>query len=113
MRVPCLAAAAVFRIFRLFRLLQLERFMTAFTLLDNVFRASASVLKATGLMALIVWLGGAALFFLFERDNPNWRTCDGSVAPCRTRPEPVHHKRHEPATERFMEPSALRLCALR
>jgi hypothetical protein len=74
-----LAAAAVFRIFRLFRLLQLERFMTAFTLLDNVFRSSASVLKATGLMALIVWLGGAALFFLFERDNPNWRVCDEEV----------------------------------
>jgi len=72
-------AAAVIRIFRLFRLLQLERIMTAFTLLDNVFRASASVLKATGLMALIVWLGGAALFFLFERDNPNWRTCDDEV----------------------------------
>jgi len=71
-------AAAVFRIFRLFRVLQLERFLTAFTLLDNVLRASADVLVATGLMALIIWVGGAALFFLFEQHNPNYRECDGT-----------------------------------
>mmetsp|Transcript_51333 Transcript_51333/g.165046 ORF Transcript_51333/g.165046 Transcript_51333/m.165046 type:complete len:732 (+) Transcript_51333:1208-3403(+) len=76
-------AAAVFRIFRLFRVLQLERFLTAFTLLDNVLRASADVLVATGLMALIIWVGGAALFFLFEQHNPNYRECDGlSPAEC-------------------------------
>jgi len=74
-------AAAVFRIFRLFRILQLERFMTAFTLLDNVFRASGDVLKATGVMALIIWVGGAALFFINEKDNPNYRTCDEAVPP--------------------------------
>ena len=74
-------AAAVFRIFRLFRILQLERFMVAFTLLDNVFRASADVLKATGVMALIIWVGGAALFFIFEANNPNYRECDETVPP--------------------------------
>jgi len=72
-------AAAIFRIFRLFRILQLERFMVAFTLLDNVFRASADVLKATGVMALIIWVGGTALFYLFEVNNPNYRTCDEEV----------------------------------
>ena len=53
--------ARIFRIARIFRLLQLEDFITAFSKLDNVFRASKDVLKATGLMALIVWVGcGAA-----------------------------------------------------
>ena len=41
--------ARVFRIFRIFRILQLEDFVTAFSKLDNVFRASKGVLKATGL----------------------------------------------------------------
>ncbi|KAL3896565.1 MAG: hypothetical protein SGPRY_013242, partial [Prymnesium sp.] len=74
-------AAAIFRIFRLFRVLQLERFLVAFTLLDNVFRASRDVLLATGVVSLIIWVGGAALFFLFESDNPNYRSCDASVSP--------------------------------
>mmetsp|Transcript_2717 Transcript_2717/g.5880 ORF Transcript_2717/g.5880 Transcript_2717/m.5880 type:complete len:1287 (+) Transcript_2717:156-4016(+) len=73
--------AMVFRIFRVFRILQLEDFVTAFSKLDNVFRASKDVLKATGLMALIIWIGGAALFYIFESDNPNWRTCDDSIPP--------------------------------
>jgi hypothetical protein len=69
----------VFRIFRIFRILQLEDFVTAFSKLDNVFRASKDVLKATGLMALIIWVGGGALFFIFEENNPNWRQCDASI----------------------------------
>jgi hypothetical protein len=71
--------ARVFRIFRIFRILQLEGFIIAFTKLDNVFRASKDVLKATGLMAFIVWIGCGALFFIFEENNPNWRTCDASI----------------------------------
>ena len=71
--------AKIFRIFRIFRILQLEDFMTAFSKLDNVFRASKDVLKATGLMAIIIWVGCAALFFIFEENNPNWRSCDESV----------------------------------
>eukprot|EP00539_Tryblionella_compressa_P021731 CAMPEP_0178892502 /NCGR_PEP_ID=MMETSP0747-20121128/19518_1 /TAXON_ID=913974 /ORGANISM="Nitzschia punctata, Strain CCMP561" /LENGTH=706 /DNA_ID=CAMNT_0020562441 /DNA_START=59 /DNA_END=2179 /DNA_ORIENTATION=- len=71
--------ARVFRIFRIFRILQLEDFVTAFSKLDNVFRASKDVLKATGLMALIIWIGGGALFFIFEQNNPNWRQCDPSI----------------------------------
>eukprot|EP00934_Nitzschia_sp_Nitz4_P001046 Nitzschia sp. Nitz4//scaffold118_size93875//13823//17650//NITZ4_004777-RA/size93875-processed-gene-0.54-mRNA-1//-1//CDS//3329533691//1046//frame0 len=71
--------ARIFRIFRIFRILQLEDFVTAFSKLDNVFRASKNVLKATGLMALIIWVGCGALFFIFEENNPNWRSCDDSV----------------------------------
>jgi len=71
--------AKIFRIVRIFRLLQLEDFITAFRQLDNVFRASKDVLKATGLLAVIIWVGSGALFFIFEQNNPNWRECDPSV----------------------------------
>jgi hypothetical protein len=71
--------AKIFRIFRIFRILQLEDFVTAFSKLDNVFRASKDVLKATGLMALIIWVGCGALFYIFEENNPNWRECDEFV----------------------------------
>lgn len=71
--------AKIFRIVRIFRVLQLEDFIVAFSKLDNVFRASKTVLQATGLMALIIWVGASALFFLFERNNPNFRVCDASV----------------------------------
>jgi hypothetical protein len=71
--------ARIFRIFRIFRILQLEDFIIAFSKLDNVFRESMDVLKATGLMAFIVWIGCGALFFIFEENNPNWRSCDPSI----------------------------------
>lgn len=71
--------AKVFRIFRIFRVLQLEDFVVAFSKLDNVFRASKDVLKATGLMAIIIWVGSSALFFIFEQNNPNFRSCNASV----------------------------------
>jgi len=69
----------IFRIVRIFRILQLEDFIVAFSKLDNVWRASKDVLKATGLMALIIWVGSSALFFIFEQNNPNFRECDASV----------------------------------
>jgi hypothetical protein len=69
----------IFRCFRIFRLLQLEDFVTAFSKLDNVYRASKDVLKATGLLALIIWVGCGGLFYIFEENNPNWRECDVSV----------------------------------
>lgn len=71
--------ARIFRIARVFRILQLEDFIVAFSKLDDVFRASKDVLKATGLMAMIIWVGCGALFFIFESNNPNWRTCDDSI----------------------------------
>lgn len=80
--------AKVFRIFRIFRILQLEDFVVAFSKLDNVFRASKDVLKATGLMAAIIWVGSSALFFIFEQNNPNFRSCDESVPLTGTHDEP-------------------------
>ena len=58
------------RFLRLFRVLQLEHYTEAFTLIDDVFRACKETLVATGLLALIVWVGAAYLFFVFERGNP-------------------------------------------
>jgi len=72
-------AAMVFRIFRIVRLLQLEDFLTAFSKLDNVFRASMGILKSTILLALIIWVGGGSLFFILERNNPNFRECHDSI----------------------------------
>jgi len=72
-------AAQVFRIFRIVRLLQLEDFITAFSKLDNVFRASMGILKSTVLIALIIWIGGGSLFFVFEHNNPNFRECSDSI----------------------------------
>ena len=80
--------AKVFRIFRIFRVLQLEDFIIAFSKLDNVFRASKDVLKATGLLAIIIWVGTSALFFIFEQNNPNFRQCDESVPLVGTESEP-------------------------
>jgi len=65
---------AAFRILRLFRLLELEHFVEAFSVLDNVFRRSSGVFLASGLMALAIWISAASLFYLFERSNPNWCT---------------------------------------
>lgn len=71
--------AQIFRIFRIFRILQLEDFVIAFSKLDNVFRASKDVLKATGLVAIIIWCGSSALFYIFEQNNSNLRQCDPSI----------------------------------
>ena len=30
-------------------------------------------------MAIIIWIGSSALFFLFESNNPNFRECDDSI----------------------------------
>ena len=80
--------AKIFRIFRIFRVLQLEDFMVAFSKLDNVFRASKDVLKATGLMAIIIWVGSSALFFIFEENNPNFRECHSSIPLVGSEEEP-------------------------
>jgi len=64
--------AEAFRIMRLFRLFEMEHFVTAFTVLDNVFRRSSGIFAATGLMALAIWVASASLFYMFEHNNPNW-----------------------------------------
>jgi len=72
--------ADVFSVLRVFRVLQIEGLWgVAFSKLDNVFRASKEVLKASALMAMIVWIGCAALFHIFEQNNPNFRECESSV----------------------------------
>ena len=58
--------ATVFRIFRLARVLEVEKFFKAFSMLDDVFAQAAPVLKATGVVALIVWVGGSTLFYYVE-----------------------------------------------
>ena len=73
--------ARIFRIFRIFRILQLEDFIIAFSKLDNVFRESKDVLKATWLMSFMVWIGCGALFVIFEENNLNWHSCDPSIPP--------------------------------
>lgn len=51
----------------------------AFSKLDNVYRASKDILKTTGLLAVMIWIGASALFYLFEQNNPNFRQCDTTV----------------------------------
>lgn len=58
---------SVFRILRLFRILQLEHFLAAFTFLDDVWVSVRPTLAATGLLALVLWVGSACLFYLFEK----------------------------------------------
>ena len=58
--------AAIFRVARIFRLLQLEHFVTAFTILDDVYHKSKHALAATGMLALVIWVGGATLFYIFD-----------------------------------------------
>jgi hypothetical protein len=59
----------VFRILRLSRLLGLER---AFDTLDRVVQRATPVLKATGVVALVVWVGMATAMFYAEI----WETRD-------------------------------------
>jgi len=60
--------SAIFRVFRMFRVLELENFVVAFTMLDDVYYKSKDVLAAAGILALIIWIGGATLFYIFEPD---------------------------------------------
>ena len=63
--------AMIFRVFRIFRILLLEHFIEAFTLLDDAYRKCRMTLAATGLLALIIWVGCATLFYVFESSNDN------------------------------------------
>eukprot|EP00656_Telonema_subtile_P019556 TRINITY_DN2078_c0_g1_i5.p1 TRINITY_DN2078_c0_g1~~TRINITY_DN2078_c0_g1_i5.p1 ORF type:complete len:990 (+),score=271.81 TRINITY_DN2078_c0_g1_i5:278-3247(+) len=61
----------IFRVFRVFRILLLEHFTEAFTLLDDAFRNCKDTMAATGLLALVIWVGCATLFYIFESSNDN------------------------------------------
>lgn len=67
--------ASTFRVLRLFRILQLEHFVSAFSLLDDVWTQSKDTLAATGLLALVVWVGSACLFYLFEKVGRRPQVC--------------------------------------
>lgn len=58
--------STIFRVLRLARIVELERFFQAFSLLDSVFSKSGPVLKATAVLAIIVWVGGATVFYYVE-----------------------------------------------
>ncbi|EKX41400.1 hypothetical protein GUITHDRAFT_142088 [Guillardia theta CCMP2712] len=58
------------RFLRLLRVLQWEHYTEAFTLIDDVFRASKDTLIATSFLALIIWVGSAYGFYLLDRGNP-------------------------------------------
>eukprot|EP00960_Hanusia_phi_P001230 33801-Hanusia_phi.AAC.1 len=58
------------RFLRLLRVLQWEHYTEAFTLIDDVFRASKDTLVATSFLALIIWVGSAYGFYLLDRGNP-------------------------------------------
>jgi len=61
--------ATVFRMLRLARIIELEQFFEAFTLLNDVFVKTGPVLKATGVLALILWVGGATAFYYADPHN--------------------------------------------
>ena len=67
--VPGSFDSTIFRIFRLLRLFQLEHYAKAFSLLDDVFFACKDTLAGSGLLALIIWIGSACLFYISERNN--------------------------------------------
>jgi len=58
--------APVYRVFRLCRLFQLEHYMEAFSLLDDVFMNCIDMMAATGILALLIWLFSATLFYTTE-----------------------------------------------
>lgn len=59
----------LFRITRSLRVFQLEDFVPSFTLLDDAWYKCKDTVKASALLALVIWVLGAVLFFEFEKDN--------------------------------------------
>jgi hypothetical protein len=58
--------ATVFRVLRLSRVLELESCFEAFTMLGDVVDKAKPVLEATGVLALILWVGAATAFYYIE-----------------------------------------------
>lgn len=54
------------RIFRVFRIIGLDRYIKCFYYLNNVLSKVSSILTAAGIVALVVWVGGASLFYYAE-----------------------------------------------
>eukprot|EP00606_Chrysophyceae_sp_TOSAG23-5_P001248 GSChrysophyteH2.ASY1.ANO1.921.1 assembled CDS len=73
--------ATVFRIVRLARVLEFEIFFESFTLLGEVFNKAGPVLKATGVLALILWVGGATAFYYADPHNDSEVNGNGGEDP--------------------------------
>jgi hypothetical protein len=56
-------------VFRVFRIFQLDRLCGAFTVMAQAFKACKDTLIAFGLVALIIWVGAASLYYVFEKHN--------------------------------------------
>jgi len=59
----------IFRVVPCLRVLQLEEFVQAFTLLDDAWAMCRDTIKTSALLALIIWLLGAVLFYELENGN--------------------------------------------
>jgi len=67
--------ATVFRVLRLSRVLELESCFAAFALLDDVMAKARPVLEATGILALVIWVGAATAFYYLD---PHAEALDGT-----------------------------------
>ena len=73
--------AAPFRVFRVFRIFQLDRLCGAFSVMGQALRACQDTMIAFGLVALIIWVGAASLYYVFEKHNdlPQLREAFSSI----------------------------------
>eukprot|EP01134_Creolimax_fragrantissima_P007328 CFRG7328T1 len=62
-----LPAATFMRVLRLVRMLRAERYIEAFTVFDDVFRANAEILTTTGMAAMAAWVIFSSLMYICER----------------------------------------------
>jgi len=59
------------RALRLFRVLQAEKYVAAFSMFNDVWEENKYILMYTGVLALILWIAVASMFWLLEAGNPN------------------------------------------
>jgi len=59
------------RALRLFRFFKGEKYFTAFALFAQVWRENKHILMYTGVLALILWVSAASVFYMLEKDNPH------------------------------------------
>jgi len=73
--------ATIFRILRLARILEFDIFYEQFNLISEVFKKAGPVLKATGVLALILWVGGATAFYYVDPHNDRDVVSEGGEDP--------------------------------